>query len=147
MRYCSTLALVAITAAALTSACVSPPVARDYRPEGDPDGTVFRDCPQCPEMVVVLAGRFLMGSRPDEPGRTEREGPQRSSQFLDLPPAGSPSRAENGGLCGGNTAEDSRRLRLDGTSRRWTAPTQRDRSGLAASRHASSRGARRLGEG
>jgi len=32
---------------------------------GDP-GTVFRDCADCPEMVVVPAGRFLMGVAPDE---------------------------------------------------------------------------------
>src|SRR5207237_9429174 len=25
-------------------------------------GTVFRDCPECPEMVVVPAGTFTMGS-------------------------------------------------------------------------------------
>src|SRR5437667_10045751 len=25
-------------------------------------GTVFRDCPKCPEMVVVPAGDFIMGS-------------------------------------------------------------------------------------
>ena len=26
-------------------------------------GTTFRDCPECPEMVVVPAGRFVMGSQ------------------------------------------------------------------------------------
>jgi formylglycine-generating enzyme required for sulfatase activity len=25
-------------------------------------GTVFRDCPRCPEMVVIPAGQFIMGS-------------------------------------------------------------------------------------
>jgi formylglycine-generating enzyme required for sulfatase activity len=25
-------------------------------------GTVFRDCPDCPEMVVIQAGSFMMGS-------------------------------------------------------------------------------------
>ncbi len=25
-------------------------------------GTVFRDCPECPELVVIPAGRFIMGS-------------------------------------------------------------------------------------
>ena len=29
---------------------------------GWPAGTVFRDCPDCPEMVVVPAGSFMMGS-------------------------------------------------------------------------------------
>ncbi|MBL8845190.1 MAG: SUMF1/EgtB/PvdO family nonheme iron enzyme [Hyphomicrobium zavarzinii] len=41
-------------------------------------GTAFRDCPQCPEVVVVPAGSFLMGSPPDEQGRAQNEGPQRS---------------------------------------------------------------------
>jgi formylglycine-generating enzyme required for sulfatase activity len=37
-------------------------------------GERFRDCPDCPEMVVVPAGSFTMGSPPDEPGRAaERE--------------------------------------------------------------------------
>jgi hypothetical protein len=29
-------------------------------------GTVFRDCQECPEMVVVPAGSFTMGSSPQE---------------------------------------------------------------------------------
>src|SRR6266516_6652187 len=29
-------------------------------------GTVFRDCHECPEMVVVPAGSFTMGSSPQE---------------------------------------------------------------------------------
>lgn len=39
-------------------------------------GTVFRDCPDCPEMVVVPAGDFTMGSPPDEPDRANDEGPR-----------------------------------------------------------------------
>ena len=39
-------------------------------------GERFRDCPLCPEMVVVPAGTFLMGSPPDEEGRYDDEGPQ-----------------------------------------------------------------------
>ena len=38
-------------------------------------GTVFRDCPECPEMVVVPAGAFMMGSPPSEAGRDDDEGP------------------------------------------------------------------------
>ncbi len=43
-----------------------------------PDFAVFRDAdaPWCPEMAVIPAGRFLMGSSPDEPERSEDEGPQ-----------------------------------------------------------------------
>ena len=33
-------------------------------------GTVFRDCADCPEMVVIPAGRFVMGAAP---GEEERE--------------------------------------------------------------------------
>lgn len=39
-------------------------------------GTVFRDCPDCPEMVVVPPGSFTMGSPPSEQGRDSDEGPQ-----------------------------------------------------------------------
>ena len=38
-------------------------------------GTVFRDCPNCPEMVVVPAGNFMMGSPPSEEGHDSDEGP------------------------------------------------------------------------
>ncbi|MDX2155911.1 MAG: SUMF1/EgtB/PvdO family nonheme iron enzyme [Hyphomicrobiaceae bacterium] len=38
----------------------------------------FRDCPTCPEMVVVPSGTFLMGSPASELGRRDDEGPQRS---------------------------------------------------------------------
>ena len=38
-------------------------------------GSVFRDCEGCPEMVVVPAGSFDMGSPPGEPGRHGNEGP------------------------------------------------------------------------
>lgn len=40
-------------------------------------GAVFRECADCPEMVVIPPGRFTMGSPPDEPGRGEDEGPRR----------------------------------------------------------------------
>ena len=35
----------------------------------------FRDCPECPEMVVVPAGSFDMGSPSREDGRADNEGP------------------------------------------------------------------------
>ena len=44
-------------------------------------GEVFRDCPNCPEMVVVPPGSFVMGSPETEPGRDPEEGPQRAVTF------------------------------------------------------------------
>ena len=38
-------------------------------------GWAFRDCPECPEMVVVPAGSFMMGSPASEEGRWDDEGP------------------------------------------------------------------------
>ncbi len=39
-------------------------------------GSVFRDCSDCPEMVVLPRGRFMMGSPETEPGRDRDEGPR-----------------------------------------------------------------------
>jgi len=36
----------------------------------------FQDCANCPEMVVLPAGSFLMGAPPDEPDRQAWDGPQ-----------------------------------------------------------------------
>ena len=41
----------------------------------NPGGT-FKDCDACPEMVVVPAGQFIMGSPSREEGREDDEGPQ-----------------------------------------------------------------------
>ena len=37
----------------------------------------FRECPDCPVMVGIPAGTFLMGSPKNEQGRFDSEGPQR----------------------------------------------------------------------
>jgi formylglycine-generating enzyme required for sulfatase activity len=42
-----------------------------------PPSTRIRDCPDCPVMIVVPGGEFLIGSPPAEPGRHANEGPQR----------------------------------------------------------------------
>ena len=36
-------------------------------------GSTFRDCPECPEMVVIPAGQFNMGSPPAESGQTDEK--------------------------------------------------------------------------
>ena len=38
-------------------------------------GTRFRDCPACPEMIVLPPGTFTMGSPETEAGRQRNEGP------------------------------------------------------------------------
>ena len=38
-------------------------------------GSRFKDCPACPEMVVLPPGTFVMGSPDSEPGRRSNEGP------------------------------------------------------------------------
>ena len=40
-------------------------------------GEVFQDCEECPRMVVVPGGRFIMGSPGAEEGRFDDEGPRR----------------------------------------------------------------------
>jgi formylglycine-generating enzyme required for sulfatase activity len=39
-------------------------------------GTTIRDCPDCPEMIVLPAGSFVMGSPASEPFHKADEGPQ-----------------------------------------------------------------------
>jgi len=38
----------------------------------------FKECTNCPEMIVIPGGSFTMGSPPSEPGRSADEGPQRT---------------------------------------------------------------------
>jgi formylglycine-generating enzyme required for sulfatase activity len=42
---------------------------------GPKPGETFRDCPRCPEMVVIPTGSFQMGSPASEVGRQDDEGP------------------------------------------------------------------------
>ncbi len=64
----------AILAASL--AIADPASDRRYEP-----GETLRDCAKCPEMVVVPAGSFTMGSPQSEKGRSYYEGPQHRVTF------------------------------------------------------------------
>ena len=44
-------------------------------------GDIFKDCPDCPEMVTVPAGSFTMGSPDGEPEHQSSEGPQHKVTF------------------------------------------------------------------
>lgn len=50
--------------------------------EGLAPGTIFADCADiCPQLVVIPAGSFTMGSLPEEAGRTVQEGPRHPVAF------------------------------------------------------------------
>jgi formylglycine-generating enzyme required for sulfatase activity len=59
-----------------TGAEVGPLVQEEADRKAKTPGTVFRDCPNCPEMVVIPPGTFMMGSPDGEPQRMRWEGPQ-----------------------------------------------------------------------
>src|SRR5215475_3234309 len=46
------------------------------QPAAHMPGETFRDCTDCPEMVVLPSGSFTMGSPSSEEGRFDEEGPQ-----------------------------------------------------------------------
>ena len=43
----------------------------------------FQDCADCPEMVVVPAGTYLMGAPPNEADRQAWDGPQVNVSFAE----------------------------------------------------------------
>ena len=82
-------ALTELSLAALRLAPTPPEPERQPEPVAQPPapqpasapsrtpGERFQDCDACPEMVVIPAGSFTMGSPENEPGRHSYEGPQR----------------------------------------------------------------------
>ncbi|MBN2992849.1 formylglycine-generating enzyme family protein [Pseudomonas cedrina subsp. fulgida] len=69
-----------LTALALTALCgaLLPSLAQAAAPQ---PGKVFKDCKDCPEMVVLPAGTFTMGTPDDEVGREPDEGPMHEVTF------------------------------------------------------------------
>uniref|UniRef100_UPI003C7A1EB4 dihydropyoverdine dehydrogenase n=1 Tax=Pseudomonas veronii TaxID=76761 RepID=UPI003C7A1EB4 len=69
-----------LTALALTALCAAllPNLAEAATPQ---PGKVFKDCKDCPEMVVLPAGTFTMGTPDDEVGREPDEGPIHAVTF------------------------------------------------------------------
>jgi formylglycine-generating enzyme required for sulfatase activity len=65
------LAMPAASAAPAKAAALSPAQEKALKPHG-----TFKECANCPEMVVVPAGKFSMGSPVSEPGRFADEAPQ-----------------------------------------------------------------------
>jgi formylglycine-generating enzyme required for sulfatase activity len=60
----------------ITMCCISESVATAAAAESHAAKT-FRDCPDCPEMVIIPAGAYTIGAPVDEVGRFAEEGPQR----------------------------------------------------------------------
>jgi formylglycine-generating enzyme required for sulfatase activity/dienelactone hydrolase len=55
-----------VSAAPTTAPVTAPVTAPTGATSGRLPGTLFRDCPVCPEMVVLPGGTFMMGSSPSE---------------------------------------------------------------------------------
>src|SRR5262249_26029320 len=78
------LSLLIVTFALLMPDFNAPPSAQTGNTVGDTTlkaGDEFKDCDVCPEMVVVPAGSFTMGSPESEKGRNSWEGPQHAVTF------------------------------------------------------------------
>jgi formylglycine-generating enzyme required for sulfatase activity len=78
-RFYTILGVICLVVAPFPSSAVvrSREAAADRAVASGGIGRPFRDCTDCPEMIVVPAGTFTIGSPPDEPGRREVEGPQK----------------------------------------------------------------------
>ena len=66
------VAILTLTVLALPGAAALGQSSTLFKP-----GTDFRDCAECPVMVVLPKASFMMGSPESETGRSKNEGPQR----------------------------------------------------------------------
>ncbi|HTF43597.1 MAG TPA: SUMF1/EgtB/PvdO family nonheme iron enzyme, partial [Terriglobales bacterium] len=71
------IAIWSLVIAALLPAPTNPTTAVSIVTTGFQAGQAIRDCSNCPEIVIVPAGSFTMGSPASEPERDDIEGPQR----------------------------------------------------------------------
>jgi formylglycine-generating enzyme required for sulfatase activity len=76
VRTCLSLVYIARALAALGIGAVLAPNA--LWAQSERPGRVFRDCPGCPQMVVIPAGRFRMGVAVRVEGPDDNNGPQRT---------------------------------------------------------------------
>jgi formylglycine-generating enzyme required for sulfatase activity len=67
---------VTATPAPIVFTALSPAQERAVKPKD-----TFKECQNCPEMVVVPAGKFTMGSPASEPGHDPKESPQHTVTF------------------------------------------------------------------
>jgi len=72
-----------LTSAAIAAACFISSFSALAQGKSAVSGSTgsLRDCPVCPEMVMLPAGEFIMGSPETERGRESNEGPQRKVVF------------------------------------------------------------------
>jgi|ERR1700735_4027834 formylglycine-generating enzyme required for sulfatase activity len=63
--------ILGILTLSLVSLCECIPAGAGEQPL-EPGQLSFKDCAECPEMVVIPAGSFAMGSPHAEPGRQQR---------------------------------------------------------------------------
>jgi len=78
-----TIARIALTMAVLLVAATSgdaQSIARKANKAPSKPGATFKECRNCPEMVVIPPGSFMIGSPPDEPERRDNE-PQKRITF------------------------------------------------------------------
>lgn len=76
MRLWAAQFLVVILAVAVLGASAGAQAPEVVREPGREPGAAFRDCPACPEMVVLPAGEYFMGSALSERPRERDEGPR-----------------------------------------------------------------------
>lgn len=71
-----TIALIGGGMAGTSTVSAGPAVSTAFRTAAVRAGRAFQDCRGCPDMIVIPAGRFTLGSPDAEPGRGKDEGPQ-----------------------------------------------------------------------